>query len=180
MNNNNNTNYDIDEEQIGKPYTGPTKLVWENRRQIRRPDLSSSSTSTPVSGSNNKEFKYQKSLDEIISDVDKKRFEKLPNDEDRYQFICNMITTGEENNNPNQLFPSRYIKGDPRSLVQILEDLIEQKKIYFDSFNSGNLFSYDFAIREKMISFKCRSCSKVLFSEQGHRIHQFSHQSASE
>ena len=39
MNNNSTTNSTIYEEQLGKPYTGPTKTVWEDGRQIRKPDL---------------------------------------------------------------------------------------------------------------------------------------------
>jgi hypothetical protein len=57
----------------------------------------------------------------VISDTDKTRFSNLKNDEEKYEMISNMITTGEGNNHPNQLFSKRYVHGDPRSLIQILE-----------------------------------------------------------
>jgi hypothetical protein len=114
-----------------------------------------------------------KTLDDVISSSDIEQFESLANDEEKYQFISNMIT-GEGSNNPNQLFSSRYVKGDPRSLIQMLEDLLSQRKIYLDP-SSGNLYSYEFAIKEHMISFPCRNCSKVLFSEEERTRHSFSH-----
>jgi hypothetical protein len=88
----------------------------------------------------------------VVTDTDKTRFSKLQNDEERYQMISNMIT-GEGNNHPNQLFPNRFVHGDPRDLISMLEDLIKQDKIYFN----------------------CRNCSKVLFSEEERTRHSFSH-----
>jgi hypothetical protein len=148
-----------------------TKVVWEDGRQIRKPDLSSTFSTT--STNNIREFKYQKTLNETISHVDKKRFKELPNDDEKYQMISNMVT-GEDSNKPYQLFPSRFVKGEFRTLIQILEDLIDKHKIYFDS-NSGNLFTFDHAIKERMISFPCRNCSKVLFSENERSNHSLSH-----
>jgi hypothetical protein len=110
------------------------------------------------------EFKYQKALNEVISDTDKTRFSKLQNDEDRYQMISNMITD-EGNNHPNQLFPNRFVHGDPRDLVSMLEDLIKQDKIYFN-LQDGNFYTKEYSISHKMRSFNCRNCSKVLYSEE--------------
>jgi hypothetical protein len=152
-----------------------TKVVWEDGRQIRKPDLSSTFSTT--STNNIREFKYQKTLNEVISDSDKTRFSKLQNDEEKYQFISNMITTGGEgnnNNSPNLLFPNRFVRGEFRSLDTILENLIEQKRIWLDPQN-GNLYSYEFAIKEHMIPFPCRNCSKVLFSENERSKHSLTH-----
>jgi hypothetical protein len=88
MNNNNNTNSTIDEELIGKPYKGPTKLVWEDGRQIRKPDLSSTFSTTTTN--NIREFKYQKTLQDSVSKSDETRFSQLKDDESKYQFISNM------------------------------------------------------------------------------------------
>jgi hypothetical protein len=158
-------------------YRGPTKLVWEDGRQIRKPDLSYSlspnSSSSLTTNSARGEFKYQKTLNEVISDTDKTRFSKLPNDEERYQMISNMIT-GEGNNHPNQLFPNRFVHGDPRDLISMLEDLVKQDKIYFNP-QDGNFYTKEYSIEHKMRMFPCRNCSKVLFSEEERTRHAFSH-----
>jgi hypothetical protein len=53
--------------------------------------------------------------------------------------ISNMIT-GEGNNHPKQLFPNRFVHGDPRDLISMLEDLIKQDKIYFNP-QDGNFYT---------------------------------------
>jgi hypothetical protein len=158
--------------EFPKTYRGPTKLVWEDGQQVMRPDPEAISQGRP--GLLQQSYSIgNKTLDDIISSSDIEQFENLTYDEEKYQFISNMIT-GEGSNSPNQLFSSCYVKGDPRSLIQMLEDLLSQRKIYLDP-SSGNLYSYEFAIKEHMISFPCRNCSKVLFSEQERTRHAFSH-----
>jgi hypothetical protein len=161
INDNDNSNSTASSLTEYPRYRGPTKLVWEHGLQIRKPDLSLLPTTN--SGRAGKEFEYQKTLQDSISKSDETRFSQLKDDESKYQFISNMIT-GEGSNSLGLLFPIRYVHGDPRSLIQILEDLIEQKKIWLNPQN-GNLYSYECAIKERMISFPCRNCSKVLFSE---------------
>jgi hypothetical protein len=163
-------------------YRGPTKLVWEDGRQIRKPDLSYSfllsNNSVATTTNSAREFKYQKTLNEVISDTDKTMFVKLQNDEEKYEMISNMIT-GEGNNHPNQLFPDRFVHGDSRDLISMLEDLIKQDKIYFNP-QDGNFYTKEYSISHKMRSFNCRNCSKVLFSEEERTRHSFSHISQQE
>jgi hypothetical protein len=177
INDNDNSNSTASSLTKYPRYRGPTKLVWEDGRQIRKPDLSYSlspnSSSSLTTNSAIGEFKYQKTLNEVISDSDKTRFSKLQNDEDKYEMISNMIT-GEGNNSPNLLFPIRYVHGDSRDLITMLEDLIKQDKIYFNP-QDGNFYTKEYSISHKMRSFNCRNCSKVLFSEEERTRHSFSH-----
>jgi hypothetical protein len=168
--NNNNTNYDIDEELIGKPYTGPTKLVWENGIQIRKPDLDQS---PPPS---NHQFTYQKTLDDIISETDEIQFSNLKTDEEKYDMITGMITGVNERQTdpPFKVSESSYVDGEYRSLKTILRDLIDKRKVWLDP-KDGNLYEYGYALQQKMIKFPCMYCSKVLYSEEERTKHAFSH-----
>jgi hypothetical protein len=172
MSNNNDNN--ISSSNTRNEYRGPVKLSWVDGRQIMRPDLESVS-----SGSHGALQSYfvGKTLDDVISETDETQFSKLKDDIARYQMVMNMITGVETKTNP----PFRvtdgdggYVHGEYRDLRTILIDLIEKKKIWLDP-TSGNIFEYNYAIREKLIKFPCRNCSKVLYSEEERTRHSYSH-----
>ena len=69
-----------------------------------------------------------------------------------------------------------YVHGDKRSLEDVLQDLINRKKVHMTS--DGNLFLMSYALQERMIPFACRYCSVVLYSEQERTKHSYLHMQA--
>jgi hypothetical protein len=176
---NNNTNSSnsstIDKEQIiGKPYTGPRKLAWVDGQQIMVPDLEAVAQGTP--GALQSSYFVPKTIDDydVISETDEIQFSKLKTDDQKYEMISNMITGVDKQRNPIFKASERYVDGEYRGLKTILQDLIDQKKIWLNP-KDGNLFEMEFALKNRMISFHCRNCSKVLFSETERTRHSYSH-----
>jgi hypothetical protein len=86
---------------------GCTKLVWnENGHRIRIPDPESYSNPfvpTPITNDTYtsttiKEFKYEKTLDQVLSSTDRFHFDRLKTDE--ALCICENMITGLTKTNP--------------------------------------------------------------------------------
>jgi hypothetical protein len=118
---------------------------------------------------------YQKTISDVISEEDKTRFKNLRTDEEKYDFIRNLIgrtIDGQIHHLYNSEIAA-YVHGDKRSLEDVLQDLIDRKKVHMDL--NGNLFLMSWAIQERMIKFPCAYCSTILYSEQARRLHSHSH-----
>jgi hypothetical protein len=120
-----------------------------------------------------------KTLKDILTEEDKTRFKNLRTDEEKYDFVRNLIGGTIDNQTEHHLWNSdiaAYVNGDRRPLEDILQDLLNRKILYMDPI-TGNLFLMSYAIQEHMIPFPCRYCSRVLYSEKERTNHTQSHMS---
>ena len=155
-------------------YRGPVKLVWEDGRQIMRPDLEAIAQGS--SGSLQSYF-VPKTIDslDVISETDEIQFSKLKTDEEKYDMIKGMITGVDKERNPIFKASERYVDGEYRSLKTILQDLIDKGKVWLNP-KDGNLFEINYAIDRKMIPYPCPNCSRISYSPEEKRRHYFTHQ----
>jgi hypothetical protein len=149
-------------------FRGPVKLEWENGEQVLKPDLEAAREGR--SGAFQESFTANKTLKDIISSADEEQFSKLENDDQKYNRVVNLVSGVKHS---SELFNSRYVHGEFRSLKEILKALIDQNKIFLNP-KDGNLYQYDLAIEHKLISLKCMYCSAVLHSEDARSKHQVS------
>jgi hypothetical protein len=178
--NDTNNNSTIDESLIGQPYKGPVKMVWNDKGQrIQVPDYSFDGSASNAANSpafSSPSYVYQKELKDVLSEEDKARFKNLRTDEEKYDFVRGLIG-GTVDTQEHHLWNPEiacFVHGERRPLEDVLQDLIDRKKLYMDL--NGNLFLMSYAIQERMIKFPCAYCSVVLFSDQERRLHLWSHQ----
>jgi hypothetical protein len=173
-----NNNSTIDESVLGQPYKGAVKMIWKDGQRIQVPDytLDNAAAIAASSTPNKSEYVYQKTINDILSSEDKARFKNLRTDEEKYDFVRNLIggTVGGEVHHLWNSEIAAYVNGDKRSLEDVLQDLINRKKVHMTS--DGNLFLMSYAIENRMIKFPCKYCSLVSYSEQENRLHTWSHQ----
>jgi hypothetical protein len=180
-----NNNSTIDESRLGQIYAGKTKTIWNDKGQrILVPDLDSNSIEALASANSSASsaYVYKKTVEDVISSTDRFQYDRLKTDTDRYAFIRNMITGIDTSKYP--LFDAEiggggtYVYGDNRSLMTIIQNLVNSKKVYPDS-KTGNLYHYKYALDNKLILVNCPHCSKVIDTgPDGLRLHMWSHQQA--
>jgi hypothetical protein len=161
MSNNTNSNSTIDEEIIGKPYMGPTKVVWKDGQKIAVPDLES--LSSPFSPNavvhndqqdNNNTNNNNKPAESYLISSDK---DEVHN----FQFL------GEagDNNNYEIWRCSKY-----HTMGEI------KNKEYHDNILWKGEFN-DIKHNNKPYSgkFHCNYCSKSFFTDKERITHSYSH-----
>jgi hypothetical protein len=147
-----------------------------------RPDLEAVAQGTP--GALQSSYFVPKTIDDydVISETDEIQFSKLKTDSEKYDMVKGMITGAEtKTENPPFKVSDPYVNadgeyvndGEYRGLKTILQDLINKGKVWLNP-KDGNIYEMQFALQNRMISFHCAYCSKILYNPKDKAMHEVS------
>jgi hypothetical protein len=118
----------------------------------------------------------------VISEADEIQFSNLKTDDQKYDMVKGMITGVEtKTENPPFKVSDPYVNadgeyvndGEYRGLKTILQDLINKGKVWLDP-KDGNIYEMQFALQNRIISFHCAYCSKILYNPKDKTMHEVS------